>query len=134
MQQRGGLQNERGARDACPADEQSAQTGDDPIPGLQVRRAFTAAIQDQKLMPDQDRFRDHAAKLAGPGQPHDSDDQMKQKNEEVAHPDNRNKARQPSDFTPTLEFAMDPPSIPALASFRRLRNASYLFSTVFSSI
>ena len=58
-------------------------------------------------MPDQDRFRDHAAKLAGPGQPHDSDDQMKQKNEEVAHPDNRNKARQPSDFTPTLEFAMD---------------------------
>jgi hypothetical protein len=58
-------------------------------------------------MRDQDRFSDHAAKLAGLRQPHHSDDQMKQNNEEVAHSDNRNKVRQPSDFTPTLEFARD---------------------------
>jgi hypothetical protein len=73
---------------------------------MQFRRAFTAAIQDQKLMPDQDRFGDHVAEPAGLSQPHHSDDQMKQKNEEVAHPDNRNKTRQPTDFVPTLELAM----------------------------
>jgi hypothetical protein len=65
MQQRGRLQNDRSAQDACPADEQHAQTGDDPIPACRFRGTFTAAIQDQKLMPDQDRFSDHAAKLAG---------------------------------------------------------------------
>jgi hypothetical protein len=39
-------------------------------------------------MPDQDRFGDHVTEPAGLSQPHHSDDQMKQKNEEVAHPDN----------------------------------------------
>ncbi len=43
-QQSGRLQNDRGAHDACPADEERAQTGDDPVPGVQVRRAFTASI------------------------------------------------------------------------------------------
>jgi hypothetical protein len=87
------LQNDGGAQDACPADEESAQTGDEPIPAMQVGRAFTAAIQDQKLMPDQDRFGDHVADTAGLRQTRQSEDQMKQKHEEVAHPDNRNKAR-----------------------------------------
>ena len=76
MQQRRRLQNDRGAQDACPAEEQSAQTGDEPIPGMQVRRAFTAAIQDQKLMPDQDRFGDHVAEPAGLRQPYQSYDQV----------------------------------------------------------
>ena len=43
-------------------------------------------------MPDQDRFGDHGAETSGLRQPHQSEDQMKQKNEEVAHPDNRSKA------------------------------------------
>jgi hypothetical protein len=87
MQQRGRLQNDRRAQDACPADEPRAQTGDDPIPGLPVRRTFYGRDSGSELMPDQDRFSDHAAKLAGPRQSHDSDDQMKQNNEEVTHPD-----------------------------------------------
>ena len=40
MQQRGRLQNNGGAQAACPTNEESAQTGDDPIPAMQVRRAF----------------------------------------------------------------------------------------------
>ena len=111
MQQRGRPQNDRGAHDACPADEKSAQTGDDPIPGMQVGRAFTAAIHDQKLMPDQDRLGDHVMEPAGLCQSDQSDDQMKQKNQEVAHPTIVTRPRQPSDFVPTLEFAMDRPPI-----------------------
>ena len=80
MQQRGRFHNDRRAQDACPADEQSAQTGDDPIPGTEVRRAFTAAIQDQKLMSDQDRFGDHVAEPAGLRYPYQSYDQVNQEN------------------------------------------------------
>jgi hypothetical protein len=107
IQQGGRLQNDGGAQDACRADEESAQTGDDPISGTQVRRAFAAAIQDQKLMPDKDRFSDHATKPAGLCQPDHGDDQMKKEIEEVAHPGNRNKTRTAPDFPPSSEFAMD---------------------------
>ena len=83
------------------------KSGDDPIPCAQVRRAFAAAIQDQKLMPDQDRFGDHIVEPAGLRQPNHSDDQMQQKNEEVAHPTILTRPANPLIFAPTLEFAMD---------------------------
>ena len=91
IQERRRFHNDGGAQDTFAADEQSAQTGDEAIPATQIGRALTAAIQDQKLMPDQDGFGDKGAEPAGLRQPHQSDDQMKQKNEAVAHPDNRNK-------------------------------------------
>jgi hypothetical protein len=66
-----------------------------PVLGTQVRRTFMPAIQDPKLMPDQNRF-DHVAETAGLSQA----DQVLQKNEEIAHPKILNK-------TPTLKFRVE---------------------------
>jgi hypothetical protein len=43
----------------CRAHEKCAQAGDDTIRGAQVGRTLAAAIEDQKLMPDQRRFGDN---------------------------------------------------------------------------
>ena len=76
-------------------------------PARRLGARLRPAIQDQKLMPDKDRFSDHATKPAGLCQPDHGDDQIKQEIEEVAHPGNRNKTRTAPDFPPSLEFAMD---------------------------
>jgi hypothetical protein len=55
-------------------------------------RSFAAAIQDEKLIANQNRFGDHASKPAGLRHPDQNDGQMKQESEEVAHR-NRSKAR-----------------------------------------
>jgi hypothetical protein len=58
-QQSGRFQNDGGTENPGGADEQSTQTGDEPIRNFQIGRAFAAAIEDQQLMPDQHGFGNH---------------------------------------------------------------------------
>ncbi len=99
VHQRGRLQNDRGAQDACPADEQHTQTDDHPVGGAQVRRSFAATIENQKLVSDQHRFGDYATEPSGLCQPDQRNDQMKQKVQRIAHPGNRTKTSQALAFT-----------------------------------
>src|SRR4051794_14453461 len=70
---------------ACAAHEQGAQTGDDPVSGAQIGGTSAIAIEDQQLVPNQRRFGNNGAESAGSYQPDNGDDQMNEKNEEVAH-------------------------------------------------
>ena len=63
--------------------------------GAQVGRTLAAAIQDQQLMPDQHGFGDDGTESARPCQPDQCDDQMNEKDEEVAHSGNGIKASRP---------------------------------------
>jgi hypothetical protein len=85
MEQSGSLQNDGGTVGACPAHEQGAQTGDDPVGGAQVGSTFATAIEDQQLVPNQRGFGNNGAESAGSCQPDNGDDQMNEKDEEVAH-------------------------------------------------
>ena len=85
----------------------STQTGDHMVSGAQVRRTLAATVQDQKLVSDQHRLGDHTPEPSGHCQPDDCDNQMKQKDEEIAHLGNRTKVSQASDFTSDFEFARD---------------------------
>ncbi len=107
MQQRGGLQHHGRTEKTCPANEKSAQTHDKAIPGSQIGCTLAATVQDQKLVPDQHGLSDHPTESSGLCQPDHGNDQMKQKDQEVAHFGNRTKIRQASDLTPHLEFAID---------------------------
>ena len=69
MQQRGRLQNNCRTQNACPSHEQSTETDHESIRSAQVGRPLAAAIQDQKLMPDQHGFGNHAAETARLCQP-----------------------------------------------------------------
>jgi hypothetical protein len=66
-----------------------------------------AAVQDQKLVSDEHGLSDHATNPAWLCQPNDGDDQMEQKDQEVAHLGNRTKTCQAFFFRSSLEFAMD---------------------------
>jgi hypothetical protein len=56
MQQRGRLQNDGGAENACRAHEKGAQSGDDTIRGAQIGRTLAAAIEYPQLMFDEHRL------------------------------------------------------------------------------
>ena len=107
MQERRRLERDGGTEKTCPADEKRTQTGHDPVGGAQVRGSLMAAVQDQKLVSDQHGLSDHATNSAGLCQPNDGDDQMEQKDQEVAHLGNRTKTCQAFFFRGSLEFAMD---------------------------
>jgi hypothetical protein len=68
MQQSGRLQNNSATENACAAHEKGAQADDDPISGAQVRRTFTAAIEDQQLMPNQRGFGNNGTESTRPCQ------------------------------------------------------------------
>lgn len=50
-----GLQTDGGTEDACWAQQQGAQAGDDPIGGRKLG-VFPAATQDRQFLPKQYRF------------------------------------------------------------------------------
>ena len=80
-----GFRNDGGTESACPAHEQGAQTGDDPVAWAQVGSTFATAIEDQQLVPNQRGFGNNGAESAGSCQPDNGDDQMNEKDEDVAH-------------------------------------------------
>jgi hypothetical protein len=49
MQQRGRLQHDGGTEKSCAGNKQCAQTCGDSIPGAQIGRAISTAIQDEQL-------------------------------------------------------------------------------------
>jgi hypothetical protein len=65
MQERRRLEHDGGAEKTRPANEKHAQTGDHPIGGAKVRRAFAPAIQDQKLVPYENGLGDYAPESPG---------------------------------------------------------------------
>src|SRR5262249_24100089 len=95
MQQRGRLQSNSRTEKAGSTDEECAQTGDHPVQRAQIRRPFTAAVQDEQLMPEQYGLCQHATEPARVSQPNNGDDQMHQKDQEVAHFGNPTKIRKP---------------------------------------
>ena len=76
VQQSRRLQNDGVTENACPAHEQCAQTGDDPIGSAQFGSTLAAAIEDQQLMPGQHGFGNNGTDSARPCQPSHGDDQM----------------------------------------------------------
>ena len=66
MQQRGRLQNDGGAENACRAHEKGAQTGDDTIRGAQIGRTLAAAIEDPQLMFDEHRLGNDGTEASWP--------------------------------------------------------------------
>src|SRR4051794_16357703 len=61
-----GLQNDGVTENACPAHEQRAKTGGDPIGGAQLWSTLAAAIKDQQLMPGQHGFGNNGTDSARP--------------------------------------------------------------------
>jgi hypothetical protein len=51
-QQSGWLQNDSRFENSCRSHQKRAQTGDNPIGNPQIGSPLSAAVQDQKLMPD----------------------------------------------------------------------------------
>src|SRR5215471_8725654 len=84
-QQSGRLQNDRGTQDTRRAHEEGAQAGDNPVFGTQVGRTLASAIKDEQLMSDQHRFGDNGTESTRPHQSGQGDDQMNEKDSEVAH-------------------------------------------------
>jgi hypothetical protein len=107
MQERRRLEHDGGAQQTCPADEEHTQAGHDPVGGAQVRRSFAATVQDQKLVSHENGLGDDAPVSSGLDQADDGDDQMKQKDQEIAHLGNRTKVRQSSDFTYNLAIRQE---------------------------
>jgi hypothetical protein len=86
---------------ACGALEPSDR--DHPVGEAKVRRTFAPPIQDQKLVPYENGLGDYAPESPWLNQTDDCDDQVKQKNQEIAHLGNQ--VHQTADFTSNLEFA-----------------------------
>jgi hypothetical protein len=107
MQQSGRLQNDGGTKDTCPAHEQGAQAGDDPICGTEVGRTLAPAIEDEQLMTDQYGLGDNGTESTRPRQSGQGDDQMKEYDSEVAHPGNGINSSKTTALRPIWQFAID---------------------------
>jgi hypothetical protein len=95
MQERRRLEHDGGAEKTRPANEKHAQTGNHLVGGAKVRRAFAPAVQDQKLVPHENGLGDYAPESSWLDQADDRDDQVKQKEQEIAHLGNRTKSTKP---------------------------------------
>jgi hypothetical protein len=109
MQQSGRLQKDGGTNDPCPAHEQGAQAGDDPI-GTQVGRTFAPAMEDEQLMPDQHGFGDNGTESTRPRQSGQGDDQMNEYDSEVAHSGDGINSSKTTALRPIWQFATDRPA------------------------
>jgi hypothetical protein len=85
MQERRRLEHDGGAEKTRAANEKHAQASEDPVCGVQVRSALAATVQDQKLVSQENGLGDYAPESSGLGQAADRDDQVKQKDEKIAH-------------------------------------------------
>jgi hypothetical protein len=86
MPQSGRLQNDGGVENACRAHEKGAQTDDDTIRGAQIGRTLAATIEDPQLMFDEHRLGNDGTEASWPRQPGYGDDQMNEKDDDIAHP------------------------------------------------
>jgi hypothetical protein len=84
-QERGGLEHDRDAPEPCGTDRAAAQRGDQPIEGLHVRGSFAAAVEDQQLLSQQQRFGDERACAPGPKKRRDRREQEDQQDREITH-------------------------------------------------
>ena len=75
--------------------KKSAQTHDKAIPGSQIGCTLAATVQDQKLVSHENGLGDDAPVSSGLDQADDRDDQVKQKEQEIAHLGNRTKSAKP---------------------------------------
>ena len=86
-QDRGGFQHDGDAPESCGADPLAAQRGDQPIGELEVRGSFTAAVQNQQLLSQHQRFGDERSCTAWPKESRDRRQEVDQQNREIAHAD-----------------------------------------------
>src|SRR3982750_657904 len=78
MQQGGRLQSNSGTEDTCRADEERAQSHDDPIGGSQIGSTFATSTEDQHLMPNQHGFGNNGTESTRSCESRQGHHQMKQ--------------------------------------------------------
>jgi len=100
VQQRGWLQDDGGTQNACRAHEKGAQTGDETLCGAQVGSTLAGAIEDAELMFDEQRFGNDGTEPSRPCKPDDGDNQMKEKDDDIAHPGMVSKPQKTPNFGP----------------------------------
>src|SRR5437868_639937 len=84
--QSGRPQSDGRAKEACRANEKSAQTDKNTIGGSQFGSALTAPIENEQLLFDQNRLGKDRAKASRSRQPGNCDDQMQEKDSNFTHP------------------------------------------------
>jgi hypothetical protein len=75
-----------GTQNACRDHEKGTQTGDEPLCGAQVGSTLAGAIEDAELMFDEQRFGNDGTEPSRPCKPDDGDNQIKEKDDDIAHP------------------------------------------------
>jgi hypothetical protein len=85
VQQGGRFQHNRRTDQTGTRHAQGAQSCDETIGWTEIRRSLMGSIQDQKLMFDEDGFRDHGADAARAQKPGNRSEDMNEKHEEMAH-------------------------------------------------
>ena len=81
----GGLQNNAGPQQAGRAHKDHAQSGDDTVARPKGRCSGLRAIEDQKLMFDEQRLGDDGPDATRPKQAGNRDDQVDEKYGEITH-------------------------------------------------
>jgi hypothetical protein len=82
---------EKGLKYFCRTDqtgrphEQGAQSGDETIGCSEIRGSLPGSIQDQKLVPDENGFRDHGTEDVRAQKPGDRTEHMNETHDEIAH-------------------------------------------------
>jgi len=99
MQQRG-CQDDGGTQNACLIHEKGAQTGDETLCDAQVGSTLAAAIEDALLMFDEQRFGNDGTEPSRPCKPDNGDNQMKEKDDDIAHPGIVSKPEKTPNFGP----------------------------------
>jgi hypothetical protein len=84
-QQRGRLEDDRGADQPARAHEGGTQAGDHAIRGTEIGRPFSRTIEDQQLVLDKHGFGHHGTGAAGPGEPGDGCQQMQKQDGQITH-------------------------------------------------
>jgi len=122
METRGWLQNNSRTKQAGLADETSAQTRNRPIHWTEIGRALPVTVQNEQLMPQEHGFTHSGTKTSRTRQPDQGDDQMKQKDDEIAHPGKDTKASQTLDATHTRNSPWTPKSPKPEQELKRFRS------------
>jgi len=66
-------------------DPQRAQAGDQSVPYAEIGRTAAGAIHDQKLVFDQDGFRNDRTQSSRLGDPENGRDEMDKENSQIVH-------------------------------------------------
>ena len=85
VQQRAGLEDDRGTNQPARSHEDCAQAGDHPIGKTEVGRTVSRPMEDQQLMRDEHRFGPYSTGAAGTGEPGNGRQQVQTQDDQVAH-------------------------------------------------